>query len=138
MFGRLTILGADDTADVGDLLQARTNDVVKDWRDLDSGSQALQWLRDGIAIPGAVASTYRVQDADRGHTITLRYDFRVRGKPHSVDNVDPVAVPMPDGFFEQLYLKHVGAIDPVGLAWWKRRITDAFIEAANRDRAQGR
>lgn len=31
-----------------------------------------QWLRDGVVIPGAAAKTYKLANADTGHSITLR------------------------------------------------------------------
>lgn len=34
-------------------------------------SVTLQWLRDGVAVPGATAASYRLRRADLGHTITV-------------------------------------------------------------------
>ena len=33
-----------------------------------------QWLRDGVAIPGATALTYTITAKDQGHTLVLRTD----------------------------------------------------------------
>lgn len=39
----------------------------------------------------------------------------------------------PAGFFEKLYLRHIGKIHPVGLAWWETQAEKWFVEAAERD-----
>lgn len=39
----------------------------------------------------------------------------------------------PSGFFERLYMRHIGKIDPVGLAWWETHSEQWFVEAAEKD-----
>ena len=60
----LNVSGDSDPA-VGDQLTATvTPDTFTDY--------TIQWLRDGVAIPGATGETYTLTDADKGHTITAR------------------------------------------------------------------
>jgi hypothetical protein len=40
---------------------------------------AYQWLRDGKAIRGATASTYKLRPRDRGHRISVRVTVRATG-----------------------------------------------------------
>ena len=35
------------------------------------GEHTYQWLRDGVAIPGATALTYKITAEDQGHTLVL-------------------------------------------------------------------
>jgi hypothetical protein len=42
-------------------------------------SMSLQWLRNGVAIPGATATTYRLTSADRGKKISVRATGRRYG-----------------------------------------------------------
>lgn len=42
---------------------------------------AFRWLRDGVSISGATASTYRVATADIGHTLTVRTTATLAGYP---------------------------------------------------------
>jgi hypothetical protein len=39
------------------------------------GPFSLQWLRDGVAIDGATAGSYRLGDADSGATLSVRVDY---------------------------------------------------------------
>ena len=60
----LTISG---NANVGQQLTAVVNDTTGSFT-----GYSIQWLRDGVAIPGATGETYTLTDADKGHTITAR------------------------------------------------------------------
>ncbi len=35
------------------------------------GEHTYKWLRDGVAIPGATALTYKITAKDQGHTLVL-------------------------------------------------------------------
>jgi hypothetical protein len=43
------------------------------------GTMSLQWLRNGVAIPGATATTYRLTSADQGRKISVRATGRRYG-----------------------------------------------------------
>ena len=64
-----TVTLSADTAEVGDVLtlSGTVNDVAIT---AESGNYQIQWLRDGVAIPGANGLTYTAAKADRGHTLT--------------------------------------------------------------------
>ena len=130
--GWLVILGDDnDQAEPGVTLTARTGAL----QDKDGlGELSFQWKRDGTAIDGATDETYTVVDEDLGSNISFTVSY-IDGAGHHevVDSRDEVGVPFPGGFYERLYLKHIGAIDPKGLAWWRTRSEAWFVAAAKRD-----
>ena len=71
--------------------------------------------------------------ADRGKAIAVRYSYiDGNGNDETVIS-EPKGVPAPDGYWEKLYLKHIGRIDPEGLAYWRATGKKLFIEAARRD-----
>ena len=118
--GWLNILGdTANAAETGTQLIARPN-AVEDADGIDEDTIRYQWLRDGEAIDGATGARYCVTEEDRGTSINLLMTFTdLRGNPETVLNVDPVKIPTQDGYWERLYLEHIGEIDPEGLAWWK-------------------
>jgi hypothetical protein len=67
--GDITVTGAPA---LGQLLVARTGELA----DADGlGTFSYQWLRDGVAIDGAVSSNYRLVTADLGSAISLRVSY---------------------------------------------------------------
>jgi hypothetical protein len=52
-----------------------------------------QWLRDGIAIPGATASKYTLVNSDAGRLISVRVTYAASGYTTEVRESTPVAVP---------------------------------------------
>lgn len=86
--------GPDATPRVGDTLAVTTGST---WT---ATSYAYQWLRGGTAIAGATASTYVLQAADRGATVSVRVTGSATGlTPASATSqgVGPVADPLPTG-----------------------------------------
>lgn len=86
--------GPDGTPRVGDSLSVA---LGSSWT---ATSYAYEWLRNGTAIPGATASTYVLQAADRGATVTVRVTGSAPGLTSasaSGQNVGPVADPLPTG-----------------------------------------
>lgn len=58
-------VNSDSDPAVGDQLTATvTPDTFTDY--------TIQWLRDGVAIPGETGTTYTLTDADKGHTISAK------------------------------------------------------------------
>ncbi|MSZ77291.1 MAG: hypothetical protein F2667_09320, partial [Actinobacteria bacterium] len=66
--------GVTGTAQVGELLTARPGTVNP-----SDASVSVQWLRDGVAIPGAVGTTYRLVDADLGTSVSARVTYAKAG-----------------------------------------------------------
>ena len=56
------------------VLTADTSSIADD-DGIDAGTVALQWRRDGAAIPGATANSYTVTAADVGAAISLSYRY---------------------------------------------------------------
>jgi hypothetical protein len=74
------------TASVGGDLT--TNDSVYAWYPKPA-TVSYQWLRDGVAIPGAVGAEYIPQAADAGHYLT----FAVTGTHEGLDAATAVSLP---------------------------------------------
>lgn len=122
--GPLGILGPD-APKPGALLTGRPNAIVDrdgfDWR-----KGAFQWLRDGVAIDGATAQTYRVTEADEGAEITVRFSYTdfggtqeaVTSKPRIVPDEDREAVTV---FYLWGLLREP---DDAGLDFWADRLDD--------------
>lgn len=124
--GWLVILGdTHDEAKPGVTLTARTGAL----RDKDGlGKLSFQWKRDDQAIPGATDETYTVTDEDLGSNISFTVSYIDGAGNHEVvDSRDKAAVPLPGGYWEKLYLKYHGKIDPVGLAWWREAGEIMFV-----------
>lgn len=62
-----------------------------EWKPTPTEYVARQWLRDGVAIPGAVDSTYTVAAADAGHQLTFRSTVRI-GRVTADSTSNPVTV----------------------------------------------
>ena len=77
--GSTTVTG---TPRVGSLLTARpplVREPVPNFAAGDPARLAYQWLRDGRAIPGATARTYRLTAADAGRRLSVRVTGTVTG-----------------------------------------------------------
>lgn len=122
--GPMTILGPREP-EPGDLLTGRPNSIT-DADGIDRNTIAFQWLRDGVAIKGATAQTYRVTEADTGADITVRFSYtdhggtgeEVTSKPRLVPDEDRQAVVV---FYLWGLLREP---DDAGLDFWADRLDD--------------
>jgi hypothetical protein len=83
---------ASGTAAAGGTLSCSTGT----WTGSPAPTFAYSWLRDGVAIAGATASTYTVQPADQGNGLTCKVTAaNVNGTSAAVSNTLIVPVPPP-------------------------------------------
>ncbi|MDR0416218.1 MAG: hypothetical protein LBH76_02660, partial [Propionibacteriaceae bacterium] len=78
----------------------------------DDATITYQWFRDGVAIPGATAETYRVDTADGGHSLTVQATAHIPGwgdLPSERSNATQVAAAQVA--INDLHIEHSDKVD---------------------------
>ena len=79
-------VGLSGNALVGQWLTANTG-WLGDADGIGPNAFTYQWLRDGVAISGATASTYLVDNGDSGHGLSVQVRYTDLGSLHTVETV---------------------------------------------------
>jgi hypothetical protein len=123
--GPVGILGdEDDSFKLGKMLVARTSGV-SDADGIDYSTVGLQWLRNGIDIPGATNTSYIVSEEDQRAYLSVRLTYKdKRGNLESVTSKSTRRVPEPR--YDTLYVLYKYLLnrepDHEGLVFWADKV----------------